>query len=669
MNTHGFLRVAAASPELRVADCPFNADRTLALMARAETQGVNLLVFPECGLTGYTCADLFHLHTLHRAAEQELERLVTESEKIFHGVAVVGMPLAVEGQLFNCAAVIHAGKVLGIVPKTYLPNYKEFYDARYFCPADNATFSAAGCCGQSVPFGTNLLFDCRTMSGFTLGVEICEDLWQPVPPSSLQAIMGATVLANLSASNELIGKAAFRRQLVGAQSARCIAGYVYSCCGEGESTTDIVFGGHCLVAENGTMLAESSRFGHGQQLLIADLDLDRLLHDRIQANTFHDANRVADLGLARYRTVSFDLDVTPREPKLARTIDPHPFVPSDPATRDDRCRDIFQMQVAALGRRLSHVGHPTASIGVSGGLDSTLALLVLCKTLDEQYVSRDHIHALTMPGFGTTQQTRKNAAGLGRALNVSLREIDIRQMCLDQMRALDHSPFGIALEGESVESLTEKLRRVPAEKRHDLTFENTQARVRTALLMNSGFVIGTGDLSELALGWCTYNADHMSMYNPNVSIPKTLVKFLVRWAAANEFDGEARQTLLDVVATEISPELLPTDDSGGSTQATESSVGPYELVDFFMYHFLRLGASPEKILFQAEHATFEKAYTAADLRNWLRVFLRRFFANQFKRSCLPDGPKVGTVSVSPRGDWRMPSDAAARVWLDALETE
>ena len=667
MNTHGFLRVAAACPELRVADCPFNADRTLALMARAEGQGVNLLVFPECGLTGYTCHDLFHLQPLQRAAEQALEKVVTDGASKFRGVAVVGLPLAIEGQLFNCAAVIHAGKVLGLIPKTYLPNYKEFYDVRYFCPADNANFSAASACGQSVPFGTNLLFDCRTMSGFTLGVEICEDLWMPVPPSSLQAIMGATVFANLSASNEVIGKAWYRRQLVSSQSARCIAGYVYSCCGDGESTTDIVFGGHCIVAENGVVMAESERFGHGQQLLVTDLDLDRLLHDRIQTNTFHDANRVADLGLGKYRTVSFDLEFTPREPELARAVDPHPFVPSDPATRDDRCRDIFQTQVTALGRRLSHVGTPAVSIGVSGGLDSTLALLVLCKTLDALCVTRDGVKALTMPGFGTTGRTRGNAHGLARALNVSLREVDIRAMCLDQMKAIGHAPFGIRLEGESVDSLSEKLRRLAPDNRCDLTFENVQARVRTALLMNTGFVIGTGDLSELAVGWCTYNADHMSMYNPNVSIPKTLVKFLVKWAAENEFDGDARKTLLDVVNTEISPELLPTDAAGGITQVTESSVGPYELVDFFLYHFLRFGASPEKILFLAEQATFDKPHTQRELREWLRVFLRRFFANQFKRSCLPDGPKVGSVSVSPRGDWRMPSDAAARVWLDALE--
>ncbi len=668
MNTHGFLRVAAACPELRVADCPFNADRTLALMARAEGQGVNLLVFPECGLTGYTCHDLFHLSSLQRASEEALAKVVEKGATVYRGVAIVGLPLAIEGQLFNCAAVVHAGKVLGIVPKTYLPNYKEFYDARYFCPADNANFSTASCAGQSVPFGTDLLFDCRTMNGFTLGVEICEDLWMPVPPSSLQAIMGATILANLSASNEVIGKASYRRQLVSSQSARCISGYVYASCGEGESTTDIVFGGHCLVAENGVVVAESDRFRRGQQLLVTDLDLDRLLHDRIQTNTFHDANRVADLGMSKYRTLSFDLEVTGREPKLMRAVDANPFVPSDPETRDDRCRDIFQTQVAALGRRLSHIGdEPPVSIGVSGGLDSTLALLVVCKTMDELGVPRDGVHALTMPGFGTTPRTRTNAYDLTRTLNITMREVDIRSMCLEQMKALGHKPFGIELTGETVDSLSEKLLRLAADNRNDLTFENVQARMRTSLLMNAGFVIGTGDLSELALGWCTYNADHMSMYNPNVSIPKTLVKFLVKWAAENEFDGDARRTLLAIVDTPISPELLPTDASGEMTQPTESTVGPYELVDFFLYHFLRFGAEPDKILFLASHAKFSKEYTRDEVRRWLRVFLKRFFNNQFKRSCLPDGPKVGSVSVSPRGDWRMPSDAAARVWLDAVE--
>ncbi|HVL15773.1 MAG TPA: NAD(+) synthase, partial [Gemmata sp.] len=413
--------------------------------------------------------------------------------------------------------------------------------------------------------------------------------------------------------------------------------------------------------------AESERFRRGGHLLVADLDLDRLTHDRIQTGSFHDAARVPDLGFAKFRYVSFDLDLSPREPRLARAVDPAPFVPSDPATRDDRCREIFQTQVAALARRLSHIGLPAVSIGVSGGLDSTLALLVVSKTMDDLGDSRDHVKALTMPGFGTTGRTRGNAHALMKALGVSARECDIRQMCLDQMRALGHRPFGIDLEGETVESLAEKLRQLPPDNRTDLVFENVQARVRTSLLMNSGFVIGTGDLSELALGWCTYNADQMSMYNVNVSIPKTLVKFLVHWAAENEFAGDERKTLLDVVDTEITPELLPTDAEGRAVQATESTIGPYELVDFFLYHFLRFGAGPEKILFLASHATFSKPYTPDEVRHWLRIFLQRFFANQFKRSVLPDGPKVGSVSVSPRGVGRHPPVAAARVWLDAVE--
>jgi NAD+ synthase (glutamine-hydrolysing) len=428
-----------------------------------------------------------------------------------------------------------------------------------------------------------------------------------------------------------------------------------------------VFGGHCIIAENGNVISESERFRRGGHLLVADVDLDRLIHDRMQTNSFHDANRSPDLKFAKYRNIVFELETPIRTPALIRSVEAAPFVPNDPATRDDRCREIFRTQVAALARRLEHIGTPPLSIGVSGGLDSTLALLVVCKTMDDLGEPRELVRALTMPGFGTTAKTRGNAHALMRQLGVSIRECDIRAMCFEQMKALGHAPFGIKLDGETVESLSEKLRHLPPENRSDLVFENTQARMRTSLLMNAGFVIGTGDLSELALGWCTYNADHMSMYNVNVSIPKTLVKFLVKWVAENEFDGETRETLLSIVNTEISPELLPTDAGGQIVQATESSIGPYELVDFFLYHFLRFGANPEKILFLARHATFSKQYTPEELRHWLKVFLRRFFANQFKRSCLPDGPKVGSVSVSPRGDWRMPSDAAARVWLDEVE--
>jgi len=666
MSSHGFLRVAAACPDLRVADVPFNVDRTLEFLARAEEQGVSLVVFPEMGLTGYTCGDLFHTLPLQRAGEAGLATLL--QQRVYRGVFVVGLPLAVNGQLFNCAAVLQGGVLLGIIPKSYLPNYKEFYDARYYSPAGNNSTREVLLAGENPPFGTDLHFRCENVPDFVLGVEICEDLWVPIPPSSRQALAGATVIANLSASNEIIGKAGYRKELVAGQSGRCIAGYVYASAGVGESTTDVVFGGHCLIAENGTMLAESPRFRRGSELLVADLDLERIRHDRIQTNSFNDNRRDA-LGEHGIREVPFRLDAKPIA-KLTRFVDAHPFVPQDPRTLKDRCDEIFHTQTAALAKRLGHIESlgcsAGVSIGVSGGLDSTLALLVTCKTMDALGVPRSLVQALTMPGFGTTPRTRTNALALMKALGVSAREADIRAICFDQMKALGHAPFGIPLAGETVESLGEKLRHLPADRRSDLVFENVQARVRTSLLMNSGFVIGTGDLSELALGWCTYNADHMSMYNPNISIPKTLVKFLVRWAAENEFEGETRHTLLDVVATEISPELLPVAADGTIVQMTESAVGPYELVDFYLYHFLRWGCAPEKMLFLASHAKFDREYMTDEMRSWLKVFLKRFFANQFKRSCLPDGPKVGTVSLSPRGDWRMPSDASARVWLEGM---
>ena len=660
MPPHDFLRVAAACPELRVADPAFNAERTLALLREADAAGCDLAVFPEMGLTGYTCGDLFHHSTLLKAAEAALDRLLAAAGHCFHGIAGVGLPVAIGGMVFNCAAVFTGSKLLGVVPKTFLPNYKEFYDGRYFHPAAHATVNTVSLAGQTVPFGTDLLFRAENAPQFVLGVELCEDLWMPVPPSSLQAIAGATVLANLSASNEIIGKSGYRRQLVVGQSGRCIAGYVYSSAGTGESTTDVVFGGHCLIAENGSMLAESERFQRRGHITIHDLDLGRIQRDRLTTGSFHDARA----GQRSFRTVPFTLASSERTPALIRQIDAHPFVPSDPATLKERCEEIFATQVAGLAKRLDHIGRPKVSLGVSGGLDSTLALLVVAKTFAELSESPAKIQAITMPGFGTTRRTKGNAQTLMSALGVTAKEIDIRPPCLLEMRALGHKPFDIDLAEHTVESLTTALHALPPDNRHDLTFENVQARVRTNLLMDTAFVIGTGDVSELALGWCTYNADHMSMYNPNVSIPKTLVKFLVRWAAENEFAGEPRAALLDIVATEISPELLPTNADGEALQATEASTGPYELVDFFLYHFLRWAAPPEKILFLAGHAKFDAEYTPAELRRWLRVFLTRFFANQFKRSCMPDGPKVGSVSVSPRGDWRMPSDASARAWLE-----
>ena len=562
---------------------------------------------------------------------------------------------------------------LGAVPKSFIPNYKEFYEGRWFASAATARSRTVRLNGEDVPFGTDILFQAADAPELIIGVEICEDLWVPIPPSAFQAIGGASVLVNLSASNEVIGKSAYRRQLVINQSGRCIAGYVYASSGTGESTTDVVFGGHCLIAENGTLLAESPRFEHDDVVLAADLDLDRLRVDRIRTNSFGSAQLFPDAG-RQFRRISFSLSTSKSgfqkrasEGRLLRTIEAHPFVPSAKEQLRERCEEIFNTQVSGFKKRLEHIGIPAVAIGVSGGLDSTLALLVACKTMDALKISRQTIRAFTMPGFGTTPRTNANARLLMQQLGTSSREVDIRALCLEEMRAIGHKPFGIDLAGLGVDDLAVRLSELDG-RPEDLVFENVQARMRTSILMNSGFVVGTSDLSELALGWATYNGDQMSMYNPNVSIPKTLVKFLVHWVATNEFDGVVQQTLLDIVATDISPELLPPGKNGQQMQATEGVIGPYELHDFFLYHFLRYGASPKKILFLAGHASFDKTYAPEEIRHWLQVFLTRFFANQFKRSCLPDGPKVGTVSLSPRGDWRMPSDAEAALWLRELQT-
>lgn len=668
MNPFGFLRIAAATPLLRVADCAFNVEHLVALMRQAENEHVHVLVFPELAITGYTCGDLFHQPILQRGAVEGLEQLLRASQALFTGLVVVGLPLAVEDLVFNCAAVLHRGRVLGVVPKSFLPNYKEFYEARWFAPAIKARRRDLVLAGQTVPFGTDWLFAAEDVEGLIVGVEICEDLWVPVPPSSAQALAGAVVLVNLSASNETIGKAAYRRQLVLSQSGRCVAAYAYACNGVGESTTDVVFSGHCLIAENGTLLAESRRFLREDALLVADVDLDRLRADRQRTNSFLDPRPYPGHDRPFARSL-FRLGEQPLPTDLRRTVEAHPFVPQGQEQLRERCEEIFHIQVAGLARRLEHLGTPPVAIGISGGLDSTLALLVACKTMDVLGTPRQRIQALTMPGFGTSNRTRDNARALMRQLGVAAREVDIRSLCLEEMRVLGHRPFGIDLTGLTVEELTERLRRLPREQQHDLVFENVQARMRTSLLMNSGFVVGTGDVSEAALGWSTYNGDHMSMYNPNSSIPKTLVKFLVEWAARNEFEGEARRTLLDIVDTLISPELLPAGADGQPTQATESTIGPYEVLDFFLFHFLRYGAPPEKVLFLAERAAFHRCYGEKELRGWLKEFIQRFFANQFKRSCVPDGPKVGSISLSPRGDWRMPSDAQAAPWLRWAEDE
>lgn len=668
---HGMVRVAACSPVIRVADVVFNGVQITHWLGQAEQNEVAVLVFPELSLTGYTCGDLFSQKVLLDRAQASLKSIVEQTQKHFGGLALVGLPWMVDDQLFNCAAVICQGKLLGVVPKSFLPNYKEFYEARWFAPAASARSREVVFDGQRIPFGTDLLFQASDIEGLILGVEICEDLWVPVPPSSFHALAGATILANLSASNETIGKASYRRQLVANQSGHCVAGYVYSSSGVHESTTDLVFGGHCLIAENGSILQESQRFQRDGHLTTVEIDLDRLRIERIKTTSFGGSNLYPHLDQP-FRVISFSLGKSPApvtkiSRKLLREVDANPFVPRDQTTLDERCEEVFQTQVAGLARRLVQIGKPPVAIGISGGLDSTLALLVACKTFDLLGVPRSTIKGLTLPGFGTTRRTLDNANALMRHLGVSAREIDIRGLCLDEWKCLGHHPFGINPQGLGVEEFSRLLHDRPAHQQFDLVFENVQARVRTSLLMNTGFVIGTGDVSEAALGWCTYNADHMSMYNPNSSIPKTLVKFLVRWVALHQADNHTSSTLLDIVDTVISPELLPTSSKGEIVQTTEGFIGPYELHDFFLFHFLRYGSTPQKILFLAEQAHFDKVYPREEIRRCLKIFIKRFFNNQFKRSCLPDGPKVGSISLSPRGDWRMPSDAQARLWLDAAD--
>ncbi len=662
---HGFLRVAAAVPLLQLGNCRKNKEKILELMAQAEEDGISILAFPELSLTGYTCADLFHQSTLQRGALEALQELLQEGKEIYSGIAVVGLPLVFEDELLNCAAIFQRGNLLGIIPKQNIPNYNEFYELRWFSPATNIQHRTIHLFGKGIPLGTGYLFSATNVSGLVIGIEICEDLWVPIPPSSYQALAGASVLINPTASNEMIGKMQYRRQLVQNQSGRCVAAYIYVSCGVLESTTDLVFGGHCLITENASLLAESKRFQRQPQILPADIDLEKLQNERLRLNSFT-AGRKTDLFPREFKHIPFELKIPEKKiSPLRRWVDAYPFVPRGREQLDERCGEIFHTQTAGLARRLEHVGKHPVSIGISGGLDSTLALVVTCKTFDLINSPREKIKGFTMPGFGTSKRTRENALALMNEMGVSASEVDIRSLCLDEMRALDHKPFGIDLADLSLEAFSEKLSQVPPKKRQDLVFENVQARMRTNILMNAGFVIGTGDLSELALGWTTYNGDHMSMYNPNISIPKTLVKFLVRWAAENEFSGKTREVLLDVVDTKISPELLPPTAEGDIGQSTEAVIGPYELHDFFLFNFLRFGFSPEKILFLAEQAEFDQTYTSKEISKWLREFIQRFFKNQFKRSCLPDGPKVGSITLSPRGDWRMPSDAQVEMWLES----
>ena len=637
---YGFVKVAAAVPLVQVADCFYNIEKIEGLMRQASEKGVQIIAFPELSVTGYTCLDLFAQQTLLNGAEAALLQLVSNTADL-DILTIVGVPLRTENRLINAAVVFQKGAIRGVVPKTYLPNYKEFQEQRWFTSATELRESTISIGKEEYPMGSHLLFRSGRL---TAGIEICEDLWVPVPPSSLLTMEGANIIFNLSASNELIGKHAYLRSLICQQSARCMAGYVYASSGFGESSTDLVFAGNGIIAENGNLLAESPRFTMEEQLVISEIDIETLQNDR-QVNT---SFMYGTSGLPKEKAQVVDFQVRiPDGFSLTRPVDPHPFTPSGDALKE-RCEEIFHIQVAGLAKRLVHAHAQTAVVGISGGLDSTLALLVTVMTFDALKMPRGQIIGITMPGFGTTDRTYTNACDLIRSLGVTLKEIPIKEACLQHFRDIDHDP--------SV---------------HDVTYENSQARERTQLLMDvanqkNGLVIGTGDLSELALGWATYNGDHMSMYGVNGSIPKTLVKYLVEWVANHKVDDASRLTLLDIVDTPISPELIPADENGNIKQKTEDLVGPYELPDFFLYHFLRFGSYPSKIYFLAQKA-FAGIYDNATVKKWLYTFFRRFFQQQFKRSCLPDGPKVGSVSLSPRGDWRMPSDAVSRLWLEEIE--
>lgn len=631
----GFVKVAAVTPKIRVADTKYNGKLICDLMKSAAGHGAKIIVFPELCITGYTCGDLFLQEKLLREAREELLAIAEHTAGI-DAVVFVGLPLAHRGKLYNAAAVLWGGKVLGIVPKTYLPNYNEFYEGRHFTRGMKEVAEIRLGKDSAVPFGTSQIFTCQTMPGLKIAAEICEDLWTPEPPSIRHARNGATVIVNLSASNEITGKSAYRRELVKSQSARLLCGYIYASAGDGESTQDVVYSGHNLIAENGVILKESKEFTN--ETIYSEIDVQRLDSERRRMTTFEPEWK-------DYKETEFSLKI--EETELSRYIQAMPFVPSGKTDRDMRCEEILSIQANGLKKRLEHTNCKTAVVGISGGLDSTLALLVTVRAFDLLGMDHKQIKAVTMPGFGTTDRTYDNAVRLIRSLQAEFVEVDIKEAVNVHFRDIGQNP-----------------------EVHDVTYENGQARERTQILMDianksGGMVIGTGDLSELALGWATYNGDHMSMYGVNSSVPKTLVRHLVQYYADTCRDKELEQVLLDVLDTPVSPELLPPKE-GKISQKTEDLVGPYELHDFYLYHMLRLGFSPAKVYRLAKLA-FCGVYDEATILKWLKTFYRRFFAQQFKRSCLPDGPKVGSVAVSPRGDLRMPSDACGEIWLAELE--
>jgi NAD+ synthase (glutamine-hydrolysing) len=669
---HGFVRATVCVPFVRVAEPQFNLEQTLALARRASAMHAAVALFPELGISAYSNEDLFQQDALLERTREALAALVEESRDLTP-VLLVGAPLRFEGKLFNCAVVIYQGRVLGIAPKSYLPNYREFYEKRQFVSAFHAVSRQVRFLGQDVPFGNDLVFDAVNVEGFAIHAEICEDVWTPLPPSTFAALAGATVLANLSASNITVGKADYRRDLCAAQSGKCIAAYLYSAAGPGESTTDLAWDGHALIYENNERLAESERFADDEQIIAADIDLERLIQDRMRMTSFSDTAMIHAEAVRAIRHVPFEFQIPQGEIPLRRQIERFPFVPSDARVRDERCFEAYNIQVHGLMKRLDATGIKKIVIGVSGGLDSTQALIVAARTMDRLGLPRTNILAYTMPGFATSTSTRSNAHALMKSLGVSAHEIDIRPSSLQMLRDIGH-PFA---DEEAV---------------YDVTFENVQAGERTSHLFrlanyNNALVLGTGDLSELALGWATYGVgDQMSHYNVNASVPKTLIQHLIRWIiGTKQFDDETSATLTSILNTEISPELVPADggNSDAPAQSTEAKIGPYELQDFHLYYILRFGFRPSKVAFLSQHAWSERSrgnwpdflpeekrnqYTLATIKRWLDVFLFRFFQiSQFKRSAMPNGPKIGSGgSLSPRGDWRAPSDSHATVWLEEL---
>lgn len=632
---HGYIRVAAATPDVKVADPQFNRENIVRLIREGIERNTKIMVFPELCLTAYTCADLFGQDALLSKAKEELKVIVKETEGS-DLLVFIGLPWERDGKLYNTAAAVQNGGILGLIPKTNLPNYSEFYELRYFEPGNKKPVMISWE-GYEIPMGTDLLFACKEIPGLVIGTEICEDAWVPNPPSIRHAVAGATVIVNCSASDETTGKDLYRRSLITGHSASLVCGYIYANAGEGESTQDLVFGGQNLIAENGLLLAESKRFGN--ETIYADMDLERLIHERRRMTTFPAPDR------ENYLVIPFTMEQV--ELDLKRRIDPRPFVPDGEAERNRRCEEILSIQAMGLKKRLAHTGCKDVVIGISGGLDSTLALLVTARAFDMLEIPRNRIHAITMPCFGTTDRTYQNACILTEKLEAELTEVNIREAVSIHFRDIGHDP-----------------------DQHDVTYENSQARERTQILMDlanrfGGLVIGTGDMSELALGWATYNGDHMSMYGVNASVPKTLVRHLVRYYADTCEEGALKEVLMDVLDTPVSPELLPPKD-GEIAQKTEDLVGPYELHDFFLYQILRFGTRPSKV-YRMALAAFNQQYEPEVILKWLKVFYKRFFSQQFKRSCMPDGPKVGSVAVSPRGDLRMPSDAVSRLWLLELD--